>query len=59
MENYMKAYVFEKTDRGFVAKLDNRPVAEYSKEGTLTKVLDAMSLPVQEWVPTMLERCLA
>ena len=59
MENYMRTYVFEKTDNGFIAKLGDKPVAEYSKEGTLTRVLDSLSLPVQEYVPKMLERCLA
>ena len=59
MENYMRTYEFEKTDDGFVAKLGGKPVAEYSKDGALTRVLDWLSLPVQEYVPKMLERCLA
>lgn len=59
MKNYMATYKFEKKETGFLAKLADtgNPVAEYDKRGRLTKVIDALCLPVQECVPNMIAGC--
>lgn len=59
IKNYMATYKFEKNGTGFLAKLakNGNPVAEYDRAGRLIKVIDALSLPVQECVPNMISGC--
>lgn len=61
MEKYMETYAFEPIGTGFLASLvaNGSPVAEYDKKGSLIKIINGQSLPVQEVVPLMIARCQA